>query len=363
MERNRFACSGLALGVIFFLWIFAGSKALAENPNRLLFFNTLTDLLRGDLWQWISQQDLLSRLYIYPERFQVIGLGTTNWPERMGEVLVTGTVAQTSFQWANPEYPYRVQIIKEGVFPWIQLGVVDPKSGLEWSLERAQDLHGALIERFRQEGIDRCALFIEATTSHVAYTVTYRIPKTGLDLSVPAGKAEYLRSFQQEGKAKWVFYGIYVDESLAAACGVPPGQPLLLAGYSEESLNGGLIRLARVQSARIRYFPIDRHEVIKSDLSISDVRFHEGRMSIDVRNQGGLTAEHLKVKLSLPDTKRDLEAVLSRLKPGEEVRVRFDVKRTPSDHSIVIHLDPEEQIQESDRSNNRMEKKQGLLGW
>jgi hypothetical protein len=363
MGRIRFRILGSALAMLICLWIFAESKALAQSPNRLLFFNTLADLLRGDLWQWISQQDLLSRLYIYPERFLVIGLGTTNWPERMGEVLVTGSVAETTFQWANPEYPYRVQSIKEGVFPWIQLGVVDPKSGLEWSLEKTQDLHGTLIEKLRQHGIDRCALSIEATTSLVEYTITYRIPKTGLDLSVPAGKAEYLRSFKQEGKANWVFHGIYVDESLASACGVPPGQPLLLAGYNKESLNGGLLRLARVQSARVRYFPIEQHEVIKSDLSISEVRFHEGRMSIDVRNQGGLTAEHLKVKLSFPDTSRDMEAVLPRLKPGEEVTVRFNVKRTPSDRSVVIHLDPEGQIQESDRSNNRMEKKQGLLGW
>lgn len=363
MGRERFRFLGCALAIVSLIWVFAGAGAFAESPNRLLFFNTLTDLLKGDLWQWISQQDLLHRLYIYPERFLVIGLGTTNWPERMGEVLVTGTVAETSFQWANPEYPYRVQNIKDGVFPWIQLGVVDPRSGLEWSMERAKDLHGALIERFRQEGIDRCALSIEAITSHVEYTITYRIPKTGLDLSVGAGKAEYLRSFRQEGKAKWVFHGIYVDESLASTCGVPPGQPLVLAGYNVESLNGGLIRLARVQSARIKYFPIERQEVIKSDLSISEVRFHEDRMSIEVRNQGGLTAEHLKVKLILPDTERDLEAVLSRLKPGEALTVKFNVKRKSSDRSVVIQLDPEQQIHESDRSNNRVEKRQGLLGW
>ncbi|MEJ5377744.1 MAG: CARDB domain-containing protein [bacterium] len=349
--------------ILLYLWMPACPMALAETPNKLLFFNTLADLLRGDLWQWISQQELLHRLYIYPERFLVIGMGTTNWPERMGEVLVTGTVANTLFQWANPEYPYRVQSIKEGVFPWIQLAVVDPKSALEWSLERSQDLHGALIQRFRQEGIDRCALSIEAVTAHVEYSLTYRIPKSGFDLSVPAGRSEYMRSFQEEGRAKWILQGIYVDESLAPSCGIPPGQPLLLVGYNQETLNGGLVRLARVQNAKVRYFPIERHEVIKSDLSISDVRLHEGRVSIDIRNLGALTAEHLKVKLSLPDTERELEAVLPRVKPGEEVRVRFNVNINRSDRSLLIQLDPEEQILESDRSNNRVEKKQGLLGW
>lgn len=338
-------------------------SALAENPNRLFFFNTLADLLKGDLWQWVSQQDVMRHLYIYPERFLVMGMGTTTWPERMGEVLVTGTVGNTVFQWANPEYPYRVQNIQDGVFPWLQVAVLDPRSALDWTLERAQDLHAALMERFRQEGIDRCAISVEALTTHVEYTLTYRIPKTGLDLTVPGGKEAYLRAFQEDVKAKWLFRGIYVDEALASKCGLPPGQPLLLVGQNRETQNGGLIRLARVHSARIHYFPIERHEVIKSDLTISAVRFHEGRVTIEVRNQGGLTAEHVKVRLSFPDTQREPEAVLPRLKPGEELTVRFKVTMASSDRSMIVAVDPEDQILESDESNNRVERKHGLFGW
>ena len=360
---SRWGVALLVLLATSGLMLYPDGWALAENPNRLFFFNTLADLLRGDLWQWVSQQELGRHLYIYPERFLVIGLGTTNWPERMGEVMVTGTVGAPNFQWANPEYPYRVQSIKDGVFPWIQLAVLDPKSELECTLERIQDLHGALMERFRQEGIDRCAVSIEAVTSRVEYTLTYRIPKTGFDLTVPAGKGEYVRGFQEEARSKWVFHGIYVDESLAPGCGVPPGQPLLLAGYNRDTFNGGLIRLARVHSAKVRYYPIYRHEVIKSDLAITDVRLHEERMSVEVRNQGGLTAEHVKVRLTLPDTRRELEAVLPRVKPGDEVTVRFTVKKSSSDRSLMVVLDPEEQIQETERSNNRVEMKQGLLGW
>lgn len=335
----------------------------AENPNRLFFFNTLSDLLRGDLWQWISQQEVVRRLYIYPERFIVVGLGTTNWPERMGEVLVSGTVDKVRFQWANPEYPYRIQDIQDGVFPWIQVAVVDPKNFLELDLERTDDLHGELVRRFRTRRVDRCALVIEAQTNQVEYSLTYRIPKSGLDLTVPGGKEAYLRAFKEVAQANWIFQGIYVDEALASGCGVPPGQPLLLMGRNTRTQNGGLIRRARIQAARVQYFPIDHHEVIKSDLTVSEVRVHEDRMTVQVKNLGGLTAEHVKLRLSFPDTKREHEAVLPRLKPEEELSVRFRVTKTPGDRTMILTVDPENQILESDESNNRVERKQGLLGW
>ncbi|MGQ9859640.1 MAG: CARDB domain-containing protein [Thermodesulfobacteriota bacterium] len=335
----------------------------AENPNRLFFFNTLSDLLRGDLWQWISQQEVVRHLYIYPERFIVVGLGTTNWPERMGEVLVSGTVDKVRFQWANPEYPYRIQDIQDGVFPWIQVAVVDPKNFLELDLERTDDLHGELVRRFRTRRVDRCALVIDAQTNQVEYSLTYRIPKSGLDLTVPGGKEAYLRAFKEVAQANWIFQGIYVDEALASGCGVPPGQPLLLMGRNTRTQNGGLIRRARIQAARVQYFPIDHHEVIKSDLTVSEVRVHEDRMTVQVKNLGGLTAEHVKLRLSFPDTKREHEAVLPRLKPEEELSVRFRVTKTPGDRTMILTVDPEDQILESDESNNRVERKQGLLGW
>ena len=350
---------------LLFLGILLGPSigAGADGGGRLLIFNTLADLLKGDLWEFVPQNDVGRHLYVHPENHQVIGIGTTNWAERMGEVMVHGTVGKTVFLWANPEYPYQIRRMHDGTFPWIQIAIVDPGKGLKWNMERTPDLHGAIIEQMRREGIRMCALSVEAVTQRVEYSLTFRIPKTGLDLSVPGGSEAYLRAFQDESRSRWVMYGIYVDEELAHTCGMVSGQPLLMAGYNRDTSNGGLVRLAKVQSAEVQYYPLQTSQVLKSDLKVDDVRYHEGRVSVDVKNEGALTAEHVKVRLTLPDSKREMEAVIASLKPQEEVTVRFNIKRSPLDKLVVVHVDPDEQILESDRKNNRAERKQGLLGW
>lgn len=352
----------LAAGSVFFS---PGQQtaSLGQVGNRLLLFSTMSDLLKGDLWQFITQEELARHLYVYPENHQVIGAGTTKWPERMGEVIVRGTVGKTSFLWANPEYPYQVRTISDGIFPWIQVAVCDPRSALKHNLDRTQDLHAAIIEQMRQERIRICALHMEAVAFHVEYSMTYRIPKSGVDLTVPQGRDAYVRSFHDESRSRWTIQGIYVDEEIAQACGMLPGQPLLLLGHNRETNNGGLVKLARVQSAQIQYYPIESHQMMKSNLGVADIRFHEGRVSVDIRNTGTLTAEHIKVLLSLPDSGRVREVVLPSLRPQEELTVKFNVKRSPSDKTVVVQVDPEGQILESDRQDNRMEKRQGFLGW
>lgn len=335
----------------------------AQNPNRLIFFNTLSDLLRGDLWQWATTKEVARHLFIYPERFVVLGMGTTNWPYRMGEVIIAGTVGNPSYLWANPEYPYKVQSLGEAQLPWAQLAIVDPESRLETVFEKIQDLHAYLIESFRKEGIEMCGVTIEATTSQVEYSVTYMLPKTGLDLTVPGGASAYLRSFQDEGPSSWIMQGVYVDDSMAQRCGIPPGQPLLLVGTNKNTQQGGLIRMAKVQRASVHYFPIDRFEVLKADLLVSDIRVHEGRITVEVLNQGALTAEHVKVRLVFPDTEREFETVLPRVKPKEEMSVKFPVKRLQRDRIIVAVVDPDNEILESEEANNRMAIKHGIFGW
>lgn len=361
--RAPFKATVMALQWAFFLAFAMGSNLWAENRNRALFFNTYSDFLKGDHWQWISSEGVARRLYVYPERFLVMGMGNTNWPERMGEVIVEGAITRLVYRFADPEYPYKLKSIPDGPFPWLYVAVVDPDTGLESRVEKASDVHRVLVEKFRREGIEMCAVELEAEAKHVEYTVTYRIPKSGLDLTVEQGKAAYLRAFQDEGDSSWVMRGIYADEIMATKCGIPPGQPLILVGYNKKTLNAGLIRMARVQGATVRYYPIGKLEVFKSDLTVSDIRVHENRITVEVRNEGSLVAEHVKVKVSLPESAKELEAVLPKIGPQEEVPIRFNLKKGPSDKTVVALVDPEDQIAESNENNNKRERKLGLLGW
>ncbi len=347
--------------LIFTIFLF--SDLWAENRNRAFFFNTYSDFLRGDHWQWISSEKVGRRLYVYPERFLVMGMGNVGWPERMAETIVEGTIKSINYRWADPEYPYKLKNIQDGPFPWLHVAVVDPDTVLEAGLERTPDLHKSLIEKFRREGLEMCAVEVEAETRHVEYTVTYRIPKTGLDLSVGGGRAAYFRAFQEEGESVWTMKGIYIDETVAPSCGIPPGQPLILVGYNQRTLHAGLIKMARIQGAKVRYYPVNKFEIFKSDLTISDIRIHEDRVTVEVRNEGSLVAEHVKLRLSLPDTGKELEAVLPRINPQGEISIRFNVRAGPSDRTVVATVDPEDQIAESNEANNKRERKAGLFGW
>jgi hypothetical protein len=338
-------------------------EALGQMGNRMLAFNTLRDLFKGDIWESIDQEEVGRHLYIYPGNYQVIGLGTTDQCYRMGEVMVHGRVGEPSFLWANPEYPYRVSALKEAKFPWLQVALFDPKKELRLAIDGSDDLHGALIKRLQKDRVRMCAVYGEAVTLRVDYSLTYHIPKSGLDLSVKKGEAAYLRAFQDAAHGRWVFFGIYVDEDSLESCGMAPGQPLLLAGYNKDTDQGGLIRSAKVQSARISYYPLDEFEVLQSDLTVSDIRVHEQRITAEVKNLGDMWANHVKVRMRLPDSNRQWEAVIPALGPQEERPLRFIFNRMPSEKSVVVQVDPEDQIYESDEENNRMERKRTMLGW
>jgi hypothetical protein len=352
----------LLIGCFVSLVYVGGEIAEAQMGSRLLVFNPLPDLLKGDIWEYITQDDLGRHLYVYPEKYQAIGVGTTNWPYRMGEVLIRGKVGSPIVSWSNPEYPYRMKRVHEGVFPWMQVALFDPKKSLQWSIKKSQDLHGEIIARMEEEGINMCALSVGAVTTQVDYSVTFWIPKTGLDLSGPQGEKAHLRAFQDKTLARWALFGIYVKREMAKNCGMASGQPLLLAGYNRDTRIGGLVRFAKARNANIQYHPIEACHILQSDLVIEDVRVKENRVSIDVKNQGDLNVDHVMVRLTLPDSKREWEAVIPSLSPQEEKTIRFRFPRPRSAKEVVVSVDPENQILEADEENNGINRKPGVLG-
>lgn len=350
----------VVLGAVFF---FCPLSVQAQMKSRLLIFNQIKDLLKGDIWELISQDEVGKYLYIYPEKYVVIGFGTTNRPYRMGEVIVSGTADRTSFLWANPEWPYRVTKLHEAAFPWIQIALCDPKKAIKWPIKKAPDLHGVLIERMLKDRTEMGAFHIEAVTVKVQYSISYHLPKTGLDILARGGDKAYCRVFEDKTRARWILLGIYVNEEKASQNGMLPGQPLLMVGYNRDTRHGGLIRLASIKKASVTFYPIESSQLFQSDLTVSDIRVRESRISVDIRNKGAMSAEHVTVLLDLPGSKRRIEAVLPSLGPFEEETVRFRLKKEPSDDRIIVRVDPQNQILETNERNNLLSTKKNLLGW
>lgn len=315
----------------------------------LFVFNKRVDLLEGDIWESILSEEVDKYIYTYPEGFRLLAIGTTTNSYRMGEIMGWGAVSNPDFLWANPEHPYRVQRIQSGEYPWMQLALFDPNRELGLKLKETKDLHAKITERLRHEGMPICALHVEARTSRVRYSLTNWIPKIGRDRNL------VFQEFQEKKSAPWVFYGIYVDDERGPSCGMVPGQPLLMVGYNLDTKNGGLVKFAEVQNAKIHYYPINDHRILQSDLTIDRIYIHEDRVAADIQNIGQMTAKHVRIRLTLPDSGREMDAVFPVLKPQGKTAILFRLQKSPEDKTIFAEIDPNNDILESNEENNRLE--------
>ena len=72
----------------------------AQSPTveaTLLVYNTVDRLLAGDLLHTVTVDDVLVDLAAYPSHWAVVGVGTTDWAGRNGEMLPSGTAADLRF--------------------------------------------------------------------------------------------------------------------------------------------------------------------------------------------------------------------------------------------------------------------------
>jgi hypothetical protein len=341
------------------LFVILASPQVTESKTEstLLIFNTREDLLRGDIWETISLEEVKKYIYTFPDDFQVIGIGTTNKLHHMGQVVLRGSARKTNPLWFAPEYPYQVKHEYIEDFPWLQLAIVDPQDKLVLNLKKTKDLHSALVERLHKNGINICAAYIEAIAGKVEYNLTNWIPKRGLGKHELDGKSSLSQAFKDVESAKWVFFGIYLDEQTAGPCCTVQGQPLLIIGYNLEKKNGGLVQSARINDARVELYPIGACLVFQSDLKVVDVLVSESKVTIDIENAGEMTAEHVSVRLKFPESNREMDVTLPSLKPSEKKNVVFRPQEALSDKHILVQIDPDNEIFESNEDNNLYEKK------
>ena len=64
---------------------------MPTSGSTLLAFNTVERLLKGDFFHTVTLGDVAGELGALPAHWPLVGLGTTNWRERHGELFVEGT--------------------------------------------------------------------------------------------------------------------------------------------------------------------------------------------------------------------------------------------------------------------------------
>ena len=335
-----------------FLVILFSPFARGELQGKLFLFNTHQDYLKGDLWEFITQDEIAKYLFIYPGNYLVIGIGTTDRDYRTGEVIVGGKVDDILFRWANPEYPNRIELLDASQFPWIDIVACDPNRSMVFTLKDVADLHKYLSDNMVQEGIHVAALHLSGSFDAVQYAISHNLPKRGLDLSRGHSREEYYRTYQVASRSDWEMSGLYVVDEIAKIMGSVGGQPILLAGYEILSKRGGLVSMARVHNARLVVYPIKDWEVIQSDLIVKDLRVDKGKVWVVIENQGGMNTRHVKVRLTLPHSKKSFDIVLSKVDAYSEVEIEFGPVISSNDKTVHVEIDPDNEILELIEDNN-----------
>jgi hypothetical protein len=241
-----------------------GGAARAQGgpaQPTLLLYNTVESLLAGDLLNTVTSGEVSRDLAAFPPDWPVVGVGTTNWFGRNGELMPTGTTTALHYWWADPDPPTHATIRDladwptdpalggEPYLPFLGLAVGDPAAAVTLQVENVDDVHAWLAERLAAENIALAGVRLEGEFGPVQTTVAYNIPLTGLDLSGGYVGDDYFR-FGDYAPATWTMVGLYAAAPALQPAIAAPDQAIHLHGYQPATMLGGHIgRAAAVQVA------------------------------------------------------------------------------------------------------------------
>jgi hypothetical protein len=324
----------------------------AERKSALFVYNSSYDLMRGDLWEYIKDQQMLLDLESYPRNFVVIGLGNTNQSYSIGEMMAVGTVGLPKFLWISPQYPNTVAEIWDREFPFAAMAVCNPKAVIQWD-ETESDIHKVLSDRIEAEGIKVAALKMRGTLRDVHFHVSSHIPKGGMGASQGVhGEGKRDKEFRIEGPSEWELNGLYLWSQELQLMASVDGQPIRLHGYESNSKKGGFIDSARIDRLTVRVYPIEDIKLFQNDLLIEDVKWSRGRVEITVVNDGRMNVKNVTVHALFPE-RETWSVTIDRIEPTSKRFIEFvPSAHLPEGRGWVV-VDPNNEIKERREDNNR----------
>jgi hypothetical protein len=257
-----------------------GKPLMEKRRSTLVVYNTADRLLRGDFFHTVSVRHIGRDLASYPSGWLTLGVGTTNWMGRNGEVIIDGTVSQTRYLWADPDSNPAGEILDiashrprqtgktplvtpevgvddaEPHFPFVAVAVCDPGYGESLTGENIKDVHEWLIEKLTADNWGLMGVRMTGEFGHVHTTDAYNIPMGGLDLSEGYAGEDHFR-MEKYDEGQWVMSGLYAaNVSLRPFVSVP-SLPLHLHGFEQNIQQGGHIVKAQAKNVNVEIYPLD----------------------------------------------------------------------------------------------------------
>lgn len=253
--------------------------AIAAQP-ALLVFSSVERLLNGDLANTVTVAQVRADLAAYPADWPVVGVGTTNWADRNGELMPDGTAGAPRFWWADPDVqpvgtvqdlgaPGVAPVVgEEARFPFIALSAGDPTKARTWTLQNVDDVYAWLEQRLGEEGVSLAGLQLQGTFGPVKTTVAYHIHSAeegDSDTPIEQHSVDY-------GPASWTFNGLFAADTAMQAVVSVPGAPLHFHGYQPASMVGGHIASAAAVNVTATVWPLDAvHTATRGAAVLADV--------------------------------------------------------------------------------------------
>jgi hypothetical protein len=240
---------------------------MADAEPTLLVYNSCARLLAGDLLHTVTVADVRADLAHFPADWPVVGVGTTDWIGRNGEMMPDGTSRALRFWWADPSSPSHAAVHDDADpayvrslghavrFPFLGLAIGDPRQCQEWRVQDVPDLHDWLRARLTDAEIELAGLQLHGRLGAVKTTDTYNLPLTGLDLCGGYVGNDHFR-FVDYPPGTWTVNGLWaLDPALQLLVSVGD-LPLHLHGYEPAIMRGGHIGTAAVEDATVRVWPL-----------------------------------------------------------------------------------------------------------
>jgi hypothetical protein len=247
-------------------------SATRTRPT-LLAFNSVQRLLRGDFFHAVTRSDIRVALAEFPSDWVVTGLGTTNWFERNGELIIDGSSSEPRFLWADPlaEEPCAVRDLEratlsgrltspsfadlDGVpsFPFAAAAVCGPEVPSETCcLREGDDLHAAIGKACAAANIGLAALRVTGPMRTVEYQSTRCIPLDGVASQHPL--TPVVRNCDG---LEWTAGGFYSQNPTIQSLLGMEGADVHLHGHTDAAKTGGhLNRAIAARGAEISLVPL-----------------------------------------------------------------------------------------------------------
>jgi hypothetical protein len=183
---------------------------MPSSGSTLLAFNTVERLLKGDFFHTVTLADVADELAALPTHWPLVGLGTTNWRERHGELFVEGTAGAPAFLWADPDGdpPAAVVPLDDHLgprLPFVAVAACDPDGPTHtWRLGDGEDVHDAIAAHCREANIGLAALVVTGEQRDVRYQVMCHLPVGGI-----RPEHEAVAKQQRSDDDEWRALGIY----------------------------------------------------------------------------------------------------------------------------------------------------------